>query len=1685
MPVQSINKVLQQIASTADDLAALHKEVSPGGFPAEDAASTAQISDITFIEARIAAIWSQILRIEGDIDRDIDFFDLGGDSIQAVQALSVMQQVFSSDFSLADLLGEKLSIRQLAEQIASELELTQKKLNGGGLGEQNAMPIALVEEQKSPRPRTIARASRQQDLPLSFAQERLWFLDQMEPGNSVYNVACVLQLEGNLNLEALEYSFNQLVRRHEPLRTLFQSQQGHSFQFIAEAAPFHIGFVDLMGVPDALLLAREIARGDANRPFDLASGPLLRVFLARFAHDRQLLVIATHHIVGDGWSIGILLHELTAHYQSYCEGQHPEMPELLVQYADFAVWQREQVRSGALQEHLSYWRKQLEGAPSIIELPFDHQRPGQGTSAGASRTFTFPRELWEHLQELSRRERTTVFMTLLAGFTVLLSRYTGEEDVVLGTPIANRTRPELEGIIGFFVNLLVLRTSLAGHPTFRELLGRVRQTCLSAYAHQDMPFELLAKELQPQRFLSHQPLFQVLFVFQNMDMPGLDLPGVQSSFVNVDRGVTRFDFAVAMAETPSGLQCGIEYSTELFEAETIDRFAQSLRTTLETLVAKPEQRIDELHLISADEQQQIEVWNETGSPSSEQPYIHKVFEAHARNTPDAISLVCDENQLSYSLLNELANQAAHLLQSTGVDSEMSVAVFLERSPESIIALLAIWKIGGVYVPIDTSYPLERIAFMLSDSEAAVLMTTKALASSLLHLSARIVYLDAHGFEVDTCKTRDPNPQIQRDQLAYVIYTSGSMGKPKGVMVPHRGLANLLTVEANALEPHCDSRILQLVSFSFDASLWDVVMALGFGGTLCIVTGEARLPGPVLSDLLRDRMITHATLPPSALAVLPAEDLCALRCITSTGEALTRNVVRRWATGRRIINGYGPTESTVGATLGPCKEEDAVLHIGRPFAGVQVHVLDRHLQITSIGVPGEIHIGGIGVVRGYLNRPDMTAERFIPDPFGTNPGARLYRTGDRARRLADGTIEFLGRIDDQVKLRGFRIELGEIESTLRRCAGVADAVVVVHEFDSQDKRLTAYVVCDAKHQSEGASLNTAELRAQVQKTLPPYMVPAIWIFLPRLPVSTNGKVDRRALPAPDASLSRLHESYRAPEGALEAELARIRSETLGVQQIGRDDNFFSLGGDSILSIQIVARAAQAKIPITAKMLFQHQTVSALAHAIANMEGVNGSAAPVSAVSSRAAAGLDQATIDEVVGAEQGIEGVYGLSPMQEGMLFHSLYAPGSGVYVQQVSVRLRGDLQVERFKQAWEKVIGRHEALRASFHWRATGQPVQVIHETVQAGWTEMDWRGEEEEDKERRLEEWLEEDRRRGMDPGQAPLVRFGLVRWGEEKHQWIFTSHHLLMDGWSLQQVMREVFRVYEGLRRGEEVELGEVVGYREYIEWVQRQDLGKAERYWRRALAGYEPGGSWGLGRRRKEEEGREEEGREPERGSYGQEVVELSAEASQRLQQFCREEQLTLNTVVQGSWGVLLTGYSGEREVVYGMTVAGRPGELKGVERMVGLFINTLPVRLRVERRKSVREWLRGVQEQLAEMREYEYTPLAEIQGWSEVKGGEGLFETLVVFENYPVERGVGEGMEVLGVEGVWVREQTNYGLTLVVVPGRRVRMQVLYERKRYGAGAMKGLLRQLEAVLGQMAADGGRRVGQISMLTEEDR
>ena len=1235
--------------------------------------------------------------------------------------------------------------------------------------------------------------------PLSFAQLRLWFLYRLEPESPAYNLAAAVHLSGPLHERALHRSLQQIVHRHEALRTTFAEVDGRPVQVIHAAATVVLPVHDLQGLTGAEQQSaiQERASEEARQPFDLVHGPLLRVRLLKLGPAEHVFVVVMHHIVSDGWSIGIFIRELAELYEAFSKGDPCPLPPLPIQYVDFAHWQRDHLQGEKLAEHLAYWRAQLDGAPAILELPADHPRAAVQTFRGAVEAFSLPRRLAARLNALSRREGCTLFMTLLAAFKVLLYRYTSQEDLVVGTPIANRNRVEIESLIGLFVNTLVLRSTLSGNPSFRELLQRVRETALDAFAHQDLPFEKLMEELHPVRNLSHTPLFQVMFAMENAPEESLELAGLKATILELDSGAAKFDLTLSVHETPQGLTGSFEYNNDLFDAATIRRMIGHFGVLLDAIVADPDQPVSTVPLLTPAEEQQLLIeFNDTAQEVSPDERIDRRFEAQVERTPNAIAAVCGQQRLTFAELNDRANRLARYLRRRGIGPNVLVGVCAERSLEMLTGILAVLKAGGAYVPMDPGYPKERLAFMLRDTGARMLLTQEKLRSRLPVQDTEVICLDEPLPEwtgYDDLAEGKPDGVAALDTLAYVIYTSGSTGRPKGILISHSGLANYLAWCTSAYAVRAGEGAPVHSSISFDLTITALFPPLLAGRPV-----ELLPEGPGIESLSvaleRRRDFSLIKITPLHLEmlrheILPQQAAGLTRAFVIGGENLLAADLAFWqeaAPETALVNEYGPTETVVGCCIYQQRSDGrrtGSVPIGRPIANTQLYVLDRNLQPAPIGVPGELFVGGMGLAWGYLNRPDLTAEKFIPNPFAKTPGSRLYRTGDLVRHLSDGNLEYLGRVDNQVKIRGYRIELGEIEAVLREHRAVSEAVATARQDASGNRRLVAYVVPRA---SQAPSPD--ELQQELKERLPDYMLPAAVVVLDALPLSSNGKVDYSRLPDPDIARPEREGELVAPRSPAEALLERIWADVLHLDRVGVHDNFFELGGDSILCIQVVAKSVQAGLHITPKQLFQRQTIAELAQAAA--------------------------ADSPVVRQQDPVTGPAALTPVQHWFFEQNLANPHH--WNQSVLMELDPSVSASQVEVALRQLIFHHDALRLRFERAGTGwrQTIAAPGETVLL--TRVNLAHLSESERAATMDDAAARSQA-GLDLGRGPVLRAAFFDFGRgESARLLLVVHHLVIDAISWRILLEDLQTLCRQIRSGGTLELPAKTS--SFKDWAER---------------------------------------------------------------------------------------------------------------------------------------------------------------------------------------------------------------------------------------------------------------------------
>jgi amino acid adenylation domain-containing protein/non-ribosomal peptide synthase protein (TIGR01720 family) len=2041
-----------------------------------------------------AAIGVQEDRI--DAERPLSRFGL--DSIRAIELALAVEKKLGITWNAATFLEDKTI---------------------AGLAEDALEAIATHQESK----REFSAPGRATEYPLSYGQQGLWFLHQLVPDSTAYNIVQAIRLRSGIDVSALKTAFQMLVNRHGSLRTTFAMAEGKPFQRVRENAAISFVQEDAREWSDEQLQERLSA--EANYRFDLERGPVFRVHLFTRPQNEHILLITAHHIILDLWSLAQMMHELGLFYAAEISGRAAELLPPVREYSEFVHWQRNMLASEHGEEMWAYWSRQLAGEFPALNLPLDRLRPPAQTYSGDCYWFKSGAELSSKLKNLGQDHGATLYLVLLAAFGILLHKYTREEDVIIGTPFAGRTRAGFAATIGYFVNPVALRISVSAATTFETFLAELRKTALGALQHGDYPFSQLVDRLGVVRDPGRPPLFQVMFAMQKAHLlhgeglslfalgePGarMNLGGLELESLVSPQRIAQFDLTLMVAEAGDGLAAGFEYNTDRFGPETIHRMARHFLNLLQSIVSGPAQPVSSLSLLAQPECRRI-IEGFNPAPLEFPDFtLHELFEEQAARKPDAVALIYEERQLSYQELNECANQVAHYLRGAGVKRGSRVGLCLERSIESIACMLGILKAGAAYVPLDQKSPNARLAFLLQDAGVEVLLTKNALLQPLPESRARYICIESEAAAILCQETGNPSSHTSADDVAYIVYTSGSTGRPKGVAVAHGAAGNHMQWIMRELPLGESGRMLHKHSSSFDASLAEILHPLLSGATVVIAPPGAEHDPGALIQIMRKQQVTAIDVVPAMLKVLIGEDeitKCAgLKLIISGGEALTvelQQTVHERLNWVHVINAYGPTEAAITAAFHRCSpsEKAPAVPIGRPISNTQIYILDQALQPVPIGVAGEIHIGGRGLAHGYLNELSMTAEKFIPDPFSGKAGARLYKTGDLGRYLPDGSIQYLRRADRQVKVRGFRIELGEIEVELKKYAAVDDAVVIARSRAGESNQILAYV-------TSRQGITPALLRSHLKATLPEHMLPAGIMVLERFPFLPSGKLDFEALPQPEQSNPQAGSA--PPQSKVEKELVRIWQDVLRRNNIGVHDNFFELGGDSILAIQVVARARNAGLEIAPAQVVRFQTVASLAavakrpierfappvprdgpapltpiqrwffeqelperhhynqavmlevkralkpevlekafhalranHAAVRMrfqrteqgwrqtgaalvdhqvlrrvflpgskeshareieiaaseaqsslnletgdlmravyfdagagsphrllivihhlavdgvswsillenlqksyeqlergdeasppqerlsfgqwsellfqqaqtettlqelsywtsqaqrtikplprdfDGENTAAstgvysialgpedtekllqrtahayhtqtndillaalghaladwaetdtvcidleghgreeilpgadlsntvgwlttifplvlelkqlAPGETVRSVkeqlrqvprkgigygllryfssepmklhsqaeisfnylgqwdricAASSLfslsdvpagpmrsnrgrrshlieidayikngclqvqwaysrnvhDQRSIAEAAGSfmhrlssliehcasrtgsehtpsdfplvkltERQLErlrksygriaDIYPLSPIQQGMLFHSLLEPSAGTYLTQFVCELTGDLNQEAFCAAWRHVVNTQSSLKACFEAEiVSDEPVQVIADSVDPHFQYGDWSDAAGVKRKNKLREFLEQDRERGIDLKAAPLMRFALFKAGPASHTFIWSSHHLLMDGWSLPIILKDVFAAYEQVRCGLPMRTRPEHPYKDYINWLRARDLSDAEAFWRHLLAGFASPVSLrnlqSTVTTRKTEEFTEQETR-------------LAPKATELLQTVAREHQLTLSALVHAAWALLLSNYTGSPDVVFGMVVSGRPAEIADVESMVGVFINTLPLRVRISGEAGLVPWINELQMQQAEVSQHGHVPLAQVQAWSELPRRSRLFESILVFENYPnIDaacwlEGQRDGIQISNVRAL---ERSNYPITLWVLPGREISLKVGYNASHLDSVKMAELLHDYRALLEEMAANPRRKAAEV--------
>jgi amino acid adenylation domain-containing protein len=1604
--------------------------------------ATAPESRQKLLESYLQAQVAQVLKMRSlQLDLQQPLNTLGLDSLMAVELKNSIETNLGVTLPITALLQDSTNIAQLATEILALLTTS---------------PTSTIST--TPTPAQLSSS----EYPLSYGQQALWFLQQLAPESPALTIVGAACIRAELDIPALQRAFESLVNRHPSLRTTFFADNGKPLQQVHEQIKDCFRMEDASTWSESFLRDRLIE--EAYSPFDLEQGPLMRVSLFTQSAQEHVLLLAVHHIVADFWSLGVLVHELGILYQAEKNGTQATLAPLSLQYADYVRWQTAMLKALEGERLWAYWQKQLAGELPVLDLPTDRPRLPVQTYRGASHPCKLSAELTQGLKALSRNYGTTLYTTLLAAFQVLLYRYTGQEDILVGSPTAGRNAAELDGLVGYFVNPVVLRADLSGNPTFEGFLGQVRQTVLAALAHQDFPFALLVEQLQPLRDASRSPLFQVMFVLQKAHLQQqeglaslalgetgtrIEIGELELESLALEQRVAQFDLTLMMAEVDGALSASWQYNTDLFDAATIARMAEHFQTLLEGAIANPQQCISNLPLLTDAERHQLLVeWNDTQTDYPNDSCIHQLFEEQVERTPDASAIAFEGKELTYRELNCRANQVAHHLQKLGVKPEGLVGICMERSLEMVVSLLGILKAGGAYVPLDPTYPRERLAFMLEDAQVPILLTQEQLRETLPEHKAHVVCLNKSCDAFAKENEENLESSVTAENLAYVIYTSGSTGKSKGAMNTHRGICNRLLWMQDTYQLTAADRVLQKTPFSFDVSVWEFFWSLLTGARLVLAQPGGHQDSAYLVKLIAQEKITTLHFVPSMLQMFLDEqglETCnCLRRVMCSGEALPFKLQKRFFArlDADLHNLYGPTEAAVDVTFWRCDRfiDRQIVPIGRPIANIQIYLLDAHLQPVPVGVPGELHIGGVGLARGYLNRPELTNERFIPNPFNQkfvpnwtqNSEARLYKTGDLARYLPSGDIEYLGRIDYQVKIRGFRIELGEIEAVLGQHPNLREVIVLVRETEQREKPSVVNLVTDleesdpitglrrllkGKPPQEEAALTDkrlvaycvpcqqpaptiTELHRFLKEKLPDYMVPSAFVMLDALPLMPNGKVNRRSLPAPSEARLVLGKAFVAPRNPIEEALAEIWSQVLGIEQVGIQDNFFELGGDSIRSIQVRAKAQETGLSFSLQQLFQHQTIENLAQELTIAE-------PDSLPTLKTKE-FSLISDQERQKLPSSVEDAYPLARTQAGVIFHSQQNPNSPMYHDIFHYHLQVSLDIQLFQTAVQQVVDRHAILRTSFDLINFNEPLQLVHKTVCAPFQVEDLRSLSTAQQKEALFTWLETEKSRNFDWSCPPLIRFFIHRLTDQSFYLTFSCHTSILDGWSKASLLTELLHHYFALFNGEAypIEPPPAISYRDFIA-KERLTLESPEcqEYWTKKLQGC---ATTKLPRWYSANCATDT----PEIGFLD---VSISSQVSDKLKKLARLAEVPLKHVLLAAHVRVMSLLSGETDILTGLESNGRVEEADG-EKALGIHLNTVPFRLKL----TGGTWIDLVQQvfeaerELLPFRRYPYADLHKLGGRLPLQP---LVETVFNYTHFHVYDGLQalKGLEILGARG----------------------------------------------------------------------
>jgi amino acid adenylation domain-containing protein len=1533
---------------------ALMSQLSPAPEPVE----RPRLAPRNPTEESLAAIWKTALKT--DIGIHDDFFRLGGDSAFGAQVISRIGQQFGIAVPMFRLFRTP-TIAGLGEWLDAELKS----------GTRNFRPL-----ERLPRP---------ERLPLSFAQQRLWVLTQMKDASKAYHTHLSFHLKGNLHAAALRRALDRIMARHEVLRTGFVIVDGEPVQRIApvEKSSFLLlehNIESPSGDPaDAQQELNRLAVEEASAPFNLKTGPVIRGRLIRQAENEHTLLITMHHIVSDGWSVSVLLNEVSRLYESFVAGKPDLLTELPLQYAEYAVWQRKWVEEELLQEQAAYWKAALHGIPALLELPSDHIRPVQQSYDGGFVPLELDKDLTAGLKELSHRHGTTLYMTLLAGWGALLARLSGQEDIVIGTPTANRGRTEIEGLIGFFVNTLALRLSLKGQPCAGDLLDQVKGQVIAAQQNQDLPFEHVVEIVQPPISTSHSPIFQVVFAWQNVPTGELVLPEVESRpFQPVPVQTAKFDLTLSLKESGNSIAGGLEYASTLFEKKTVERYLYYFQALLQGMVHSENEPMGRLPLLGKEERHQVlYAWNQTEAAYPAGKCIHELFEDQAERTSSAVAVVYEDRELSYGELNSAANRLAHYLRRLGVKPDTRMAICLDRGLNFVIAELAILKAGGVYVPVDLGNPANRLTALISDSGATIVLSEKGIALPEILPAQRF---DIDAIDLAEMLTENIAAELGAEALAYIIYTSGSTGQPKGVMVPHRAI-NRLVINSGYAKFNSEDRVAFASNPAFDASTMEVWGPLLNGGRIIVIGQDVLLDPQRFGKELKRQQVSILWLTVGLFnqyAEILKQEFFSLRHLIVGGDALDVQVIRNVIADRprgsfTITNGYGPTETTTFALtheIKSVKEKARSIPIGRPIGNTRAYILDEHGAAVPVGVKGELYIGGAGVARGYLNRGELTAERFVPDPYAGETGARMYKTGDVGRWLADGSIEFLGRNDGQIKIRGYRIELGEIEARMMEYGGIREAVVVAREDRGGEKRLVAYYVAEkGERGEEEGQVGAEQLRRHVAGCLPEYMVPAAYVGMESIPLTANGKLDRRSLPAPEEDAYAVR-GYEEPRGEVERAVAEIWGEVLKVERVGRNDNFFALGGHSLMVVLVISRVQQRLgVKVGLKDLFLHPELGEFARVVAS---------------------AGRGELPEISRVEPG--GELPLSYAQQRLWFLHQLEPESSAYNITYALRLKGVLDARAVRNAITEIVRRHEVLRTTFAQSDAG-PVQIVQPHTEVVMESDDLSQLPAREREAAMRDNVKREANQPFDLIHGPVMRVRILQLGAAEHVLVIVAHHIVSDGWSEHILLWEFTQLYTAFSSGDPSPLPErELQYSDFAvwqrKWLQGSLLAQQRDYWTTAL--------------RSTQSLKVPLDRRETAPTYAGGIArfQLTAESLQKIKELGRKQEATLFMVLTAVFHLLLGWYANQDDVITGTDVANR--NLPEIEGMIGFFVNQLVLKTNLSGDPSFAELLQRVRTATLgafSHQDFPFEKLVEELSPNRTADRNPLFNVKLVFQNTP--------------------------------------------------------------------------------------